>query len=259
MSYLLTVFCFLSALVYAMAGFGGGSAYLAFFSLFGLPAREMAPLALACNLVVVSGGVYHFSRAGLLRWRTLAAYTVTSVPLAYLGGLARSDEATLKLVTGIALVFAAVALFVPTRREEAEERKAPAWAPPLLGAALGLLSGFVGIGGGIFLAPILHLLRWESSRRIAALASAFIFVNSVAGLAGQLQKAEPALFRAEYLWLLGAVLVGGQFGSRLGAYRLAPLWVKRVTAVIVLAAGAQLVWRVVSDLSEVAFLRLFSV
>lgn len=240
MSYLLPVFCFLSAGIYAMAGFGGGSAYLAFFSLFAVPVPAMAPLALTANLVVVTGGVYHFARAKQLDWRALATFTVTSVPLAYLGGLLRSDEATLRLVTGVALLLAAVAMVVPTPRRAGDERPAPAWGPPVLGAALGLLSGFIGIGGGIFLAPVLHLLRWETPKRIAALASAFILVNSVAGLAGQLQKVDPALWRPAYGWLLVAVLVGGQIGSRLGVYRLPPVWVKRVTALIVFVAGLQL-------------------
>ena len=246
MSVLLPVLCFGAALVYAMAGFGGGSAYLAFFSLFALPVHDVPPLALTCNLIVVTTGTYHFVRAKQMPWRTLLTFIATSVPLAYVGGLLRTDEWTLRLVTGIALILAAVAMLVPTQRAEGDERAKSAWSPPILGALLGLLSGFIGIGGGIFLSPILHLLRWETPKRIAALASAFIFVNSISGLVGQLQKGAAGVFQPHYWWILAGVFLGGQIGTRLGVYRLPPLWVKRVTAVIVLTAGAQLAWRAIA-------------
>ena len=241
---LLAALFFAAALVYASVGFGGGSAYLALLTLWGLPVADVAAIALVCNVVVVSGGSWQFVRAGHARVRLLVPFLVTSVPAAAIGGSLRVPTDALRLVTGLALGAAAVALAVEVRRRAPVEVEAvPArrlWAGGLvLGALLGGLAGVVGIGGGIFLAPVLYGLGWGAPKQIAAAASLFILVNSLAGLAGK-----AASVGGLDLWatapLVAAVLIGGQIGSRLGARRWPPVAVRRVTAAVVMVAALNL-------------------
>ena len=241
---LLAALFFAAALVYASVGFGGGSAYLALLTLWGLPVADVAALALVCNVVVVSGGSWQFVRAGHARARLLVPFLVTSVPAAAIGGSLSVPTDALRLVTGLALAAAAVALAVEVRRrapvavEQISTRRL--WAAGLgLGAGLGGLAGVVGIGGGIFLAPVLYALGWGAPKQIAAAASLFILVNSLAGLAGK-AAAVGGLDLWTALPLVAAVLVGGQIGSRLGARRLPPAVVRRVTAAVVMVAAINL-------------------
>ncbi len=245
---LLAALFFAVAVVYASVGFGGGSAYLALLTLAAVPLAQVAPVALVCNLIVVSGGSWHFVRAGHFETRLLVPFLVTSVPAAYLGGRYRLDVPGIGAITAVALVLAAAALLAreawsrPQRAAAPEGRRL--WlAGPVLGAALGGLSGVIGIGGGIFLAPVLHLLRWGTAKQVATVASLFILVNSAAGLVGQASQFEEAAFLRSYALLFVAVLAGGQLGSRVGAWRLPEAWVRRLTAGILLVAAANLLLR----------------
>lgn len=235
---------FCAALVYASVGFGGGSAYIAILTLAGWPVADVSVVALACNLAVVTGGTWQFARAGHVRLRLLAPFLLTSVPAAALGGAAQVPAGVLRLVTGATLVAASAALAVRGPRRAASDAEAvPArqlWAGgALAGAVLGGLAGVVGIGGGIFLAPALYALGWGTPKQIAAAASGFILVNSLAGLAGK--AAVLGGLDLAHAWPLGlAVVAGGQVGSRLGARRWSPLAVRRVTAAVVLVAALNL-------------------
>jgi hypothetical protein len=233
-----------AALVYASVGFGGGSAYLALLTLAALPVADVPVVALVCNVLVVAGGSWQFVRAGHARARLVVPFLVTSVPAAAIAGAALVPVGTLRTVTGIALAAAAVAMTIEvgTRRSVEVEAipRARLWTlGAALGAALGGLAGLIGIGGGIFLAPVLYGLGWGTPKQIAAAASVFILVNSLAGLAGK-AGAVGALGVAAYAPLFVAVLVGGQIGSRLGARRWSPATVKRVTAAVVLVAAVNL-------------------
>ena len=238
----------LTALLYAMVGFGGGSTYNALLVLNGTDFRILPAIALACNIIVVAGGVWRFGRAGHIDWRRVWPWLVASVPAAWLGGRLPVSETVFVGALGGALLVAGLQLIFERRPTiEAGEERRIGWPVTLAaGGGLGFLAGLVGIGGGIFLAPLLYWMRWGGPRAIAGAASLFILVNSLSGLAGQLTKLSDLGAAGAVLdhWpLLLAVLVGGQIGSRLGAQRLPPLLVKRMTALLILYVAARLLWR----------------
>lgn len=242
---ILPVLFLATALVYASVGFGGGSTYIALLLLFGFSHTLAPKVSLVCNLIVVAGGVYHFGAGGYLPWRRLAPFAVTSVPLAYVGGRLPVSRETFLFLAGLSL--AAAALRLLWSAEEAAPR-GPArsgrtWTIGVLaGTPLGLLSGIVGIGGGVFLSPLLYLLGWGTPREIAGLSSAFILVNSMSGLAGQLVKGPALVEMMTLIPLALAVLIGGQIGSRLGTHRLPAPILRRTTGVLVLAVALRILW-----------------
>lgn len=235
---LLCIGFLLIAMIYSSVGFGGGSSYLALLALTGLSFPLIRTSALLCNIVVVAGGSYIFYREGKLDLRKSLPFLLTSVPLAFLGGFFRISERQFFITLGISLVVASFFLwFHPDRQVRVQSGNL--LLNGTIGGAIGFLSGLVGIGGGIFLAPVLHFLRWDEPRRIAALASVFILVNSISGLFGQLLQ--QSAIDWNFVWpLLVAVVIGGQIGSRLGARTFHALYVKRITAVLILVAGTKI-------------------
>ena len=233
-----------TALLYASVGFGGGSTYSALLALAGTDFRLLPIIALACNIVVVSGGVIRFARAGEMPWRGALTIALVAAPLAFIGGLTPIKEAAFLTLLGASLVFAALALLVPVRQSDGDP--APprrSWPMALAAAPLGYLAGLVGIGGGIFLAPLLHLARWNSARRIAATASLFILINSATGLVGQLVKSGGARFGEALggaLPLLVAVVIGGQIGSYLALRYLPAKVIRWLTAALTGWVGIRL-------------------
>lgn len=232
-----------TALLYASAGFGGGSTYAALLALSGLDYRLLPLVALACNIVVVAGGTIRFARAGVTPWRGAIMLTALAAPAALVGGAIPIERELFLLLLGASLILTGVTMLTPVREDVAGEPSRFARAMPFVAAPMGFLAGLVGIGGGIFLAPLLHLTRWNNARAIAATASFFILVNSLFGLAGQLLKQGPAAFGGAIgagLPLLIAVAIGGQIGS-LMAVRLLPLkWIRWLTAALVLFVGVRL-------------------
>jgi uncharacterized protein len=237
------VFLFLIiAFVYASVGFGGGSSYLAVLTFYALPFQEIKLTALICNIIVVTGGVIIFIRNGQLNWRRVLPLVVVSVPMAFVGARLKLKEDTFFVILGLSLIAAAVLLWIQNRRGKvtgAGDGKGSMMADMLLGGGIGFLSGMVGIGGGIFLSPILNLTGWDTSKKIAAAASVFILVNSVSGIAGQLSALPAGISYARIGMLCGAVLVGGQAGSRMGAVKFNLLVVRRITAALVFVAGLE--------------------
>jgi uncharacterized protein len=237
----------IAALVYSSVGFGGGSAYLAMLSLSGVPLQDVAIIALVCNIIVVSGGTWHFIRAGHFSARLAAPFLVFSLPAAFVGGSYRFEADLLGLLMGIALLIAAGALTlsgVGRMHDSGSVAKRSLWIGGATGGtAIGALSGVIGIGGGVFLSPLLHLAGWGTARQIAATASLFILLNSAAGIAGKLSWiANPD--RLLYFAILPlAVLIGGQIGSRLGASFWSALIVRRITAFVVAIAAISLMLR----------------
>jgi uncharacterized protein len=233
---------FITALLYASVGFGGGSTYNALLAFAGVDYRLLPVIALACNIVVVTGGSIRFARARVTPWRGAMFLTAIAAPAAFLGGLTPISERLFLTLLGSALILTALTLLLPVREHDGKPSRA-AHLMPVLALPIGYISGLVGIGGGIFLAPLLHLSRWNSARAIAATASLFILVNSLFGLAGQLLKGGADRLASAVtlgLPLLVAVAVGGQIGSLLAA-RLLPLaWIRWVTAVLTAWVGARL-------------------
>nr|WP_221898813.1 sulfite exporter TauE/SafE family protein [Robiginitalea sp. SC105] len=236
---------FVIALLYASAGFGGGSSYLAILSLSFTEFYEIRTLALLCNLVVVSGSVWLFYRKGYLDWKLCIPFTLASIPMAYIGASFRLEESLFFGILGSALIVSSLALGYQSLRQQFSEPRKHRYARILtyvLGGAIGMLSGLVGIGGGIFLAPVLNHLRWDLPIKIAALASFFILVNSISGIAGLLTAGTFSLTWLPALALILAVLAGGQIGIRLTLNRLTAQGIRLVTAVLVLVVGVRVLF-----------------
>ncbi len=240
---------FLTALLYASVGFGGGSTYIALLVLAGVSAQLVPVVAPVCNIIVVTGGSIRFARAGLIPWRRVVPLVVVSAPFAYLGGLTPISEKLFLLLLGCSLLVAALLLLFQrlpneTTARETTGRETTTITDGALGGAVGYLSGLVGIGGGIFLSPIQHLTRWAPPRQVAATASVFILVNSLAGLAGQLTKLGTGrIGEVTSFWpLFVAVIVGGQIGTHLGLHT-PPTLIRRATGVLILYVAGQLLWR----------------
>ena len=246
---ILTGLFVLVAMVYASVGFGGGSTYNALLILSGMDYRLVPAIALSCNILVVSGGVYHYARAGSLSAGHLLPFIVLSVPMAWLGGsLAVSEQVFIGLL-GFSLLVASVQMLLKSQTKSAQQQKPGAryWLVAVpVGGIIGFLAGVTGIGGGIFLAPVIYILHLAPARTVAGITSGFILVNSIAGLSGQLMKTgeySPMEGWIQAWPLFIAVIIGGQIGSHLGAYKLPETWIKRLTAILMLYVAVRLVWR----------------
>jgi uncharacterized protein len=239
----LLFFFFTISLIYASVGFGGGSSYLAVLALYALPFQEMRLIALCCNIMVVSGGTFIFIRHRQINWEMILPLTLSSVPMAFLGASLKISQETFFVVLGFSLLVASLLLWFKNKPKNGmktqPKSKSSVLQDTVLGGGIGFLSGMIGIGGGIFLAPLLNLLHWDSPKKIAATASVFILVNSIAGIAGQLLHLPRNLDISLLGLLCLAVFAGGQIGSRLGALKFNALVVRRLTAVLVFVAGLE--------------------
>ena len=228
---------FLAAALYASVGHGGASAYLAVMGLIGMAPVEMKPIALVLNIAVSLLASIAFARAGHFQVRLFWLFAAASVPAAFIGGWLQSPEPVFKLILAAALVFGAWRLAFYRNAEEAELREPPLSAILILGLAIGFLSGLIGIGGGIFLTPLLILFRWTPAKPAAAISAAFIFVNSLSGLAGFVTKGGVV---PQLAWLLlPVVLAGAWFGSSWGSKRARSLALQRVLAAVLVVAAAK--------------------
>nr|WP_315035631.1 sulfite exporter TauE/SafE family protein [uncultured Chryseobacterium sp.] len=234
------LFFLIIAFVYSSVGFGGGSSYLAVLAMYNLPYQEIRLTALICNVIVVVGGVYIYIKNNQIDWRKVLPITLVSVPMAYLGAVVKISQETFFLILGITLIIAAILLWVKTENKNNEKgvlySKGSLAGNSTLGGGIGFLSGLVGIGGGIFLSPLLNLMKWDTPRKIAATSSVFILVNSISGIFGQVSKLSVEVDSLRILSLCLAVFVGGQMGSRM-SLKWNPLIIKRMTAILVLVAG----------------------
>lgn len=243
----LAVLFFFVAMLYASVGFGGGSSYLALLALFGLNYKMLRAIALICNIVVVSGGTYIFWKKGLIPFKKVIPLVLVSVPMAYLGGRMQIEEQFFFILLGIVLILASLLMMYQTIQSNQQTIQPPSTNKQIqsgiLGGGIGWLSGMVGIGGGIFLAPTLALLRWDEIKKIAATASFFILVNSLSGLAGQFSQAD-FLMNWQLVGILAAsVFIGGQIGSRLGVNRFNPRTIKRLMAALIFFVGCRILYQ----------------
>ncbi|MDN3693576.1 sulfite exporter TauE/SafE family protein [Chryseobacterium tructae] len=240
------LFFLIIAFVYSSVGFGGGSSYLAVLAMYSLPYQEIRLTALICNVIVVVGGVYIYVKNKQVDWKKVIPITLVSVPMAYLGAILKISQETFFLILGITLIIAAVLLWIKTETKNEEkvspESKSAVLGNSVLGGGIGFLSGLVGIGGGIFLSPLLNLMKWDTPRKIAATSSVFILVNSISGIVGQLSKLSVDMDYLRILSLCLAVFIGGQIGSRM-SLKWNPLIIKRMTAILVLVAGVNVLMK----------------
>ena len=231
-----------AAFGYASVGHGGASAYIAAMALVGIAPAEMRPIALLLNVLVSSLGTWKFHRAGYFRWRLFWPFAVVSIPMAYLGGAIMLPGQAYKVLVGLVLLYAAWQLWRSGKsgEEMREVREPPLGGAMAIGAAMGLLAGLTGVGGGIFLSPLLLMLGWAGTKQTSAVAAPFILVNSIAGLAAGFVAKSAVL--PSYVWILAAaVLVGGWLGAEYGSRRFANPVVRRVLAIVLALAGAKMI------------------
>jgi len=242
---------FLASVLYSSVGHGGASGYLAAMGLMGVPPQLLRPTALVMNVAVASISLARFAHAGRAtggtNWRLFWPFALGSVPMAYLGGTLHLPTRVHALIVGVVLLYSAWRLFYETLPARAAAtaargaRRLPSLAVcVLLGGAIGLLSGLTGVGGGIFLSPIIVLMAWATVRQAAAPTAAFILVNSVAGLAGLMTK-KPELAEALPYWVI-AVIVGGLIGSTMGAKKLNLDSMRRALALVLLIAAFKMMF-----------------
>jgi uncharacterized protein len=230
---------FTAALLYSSVGHGGASGYLAVMALVGFAPTSMRSCALVMNVAVASIAWVSFYRAGHFRMQQFWPLVLLAVPCAYLGGQHQLPAAIYQLVLGLVLLVAALFLLKPTRDQMQQRNLPPVLALPV-GAGLGGLAGLTGVGGGIFLSPLLIFGRFASAKQAGALAAGFIVLNSLAGLLAQ-SNSLSSLPRALPLWVIAAAC-GGLLGSRAGAFWLNSPWVKRLLALVLLVAAVKLLW-----------------
>ncbi len=235
---MLYVLVFIIAVVYSSAGFGGASGYLLAMNFFDIPANVMSSTALVLNIFVSSVSFTSYARAGHFRLHLLVPFLITSIPAAFLGATVKiSEQIYATLLYGVLTYLAVRMVLLPTLTEKLNwiARAIPLWAAICSGAVIGLLSGTLGIGGGIFLSPLIILMRWGDSKQAAASAGGFIAINSISGLAGRVANGTFAL--GEFgIPLLVVGLIGALIGSQMGAVKFSGAGVRRALGTILLIA-----------------------
>jgi len=237
---LLTILFLFIAIIYSSAGFGGGSSYLAVLSLFGLEFVDLRMIALICNIVVVTSSVFLFSKHNYVKWRKIFPLILFSVPLAFVGGSMKIEARYFYLLLGISLFLSSIVMMI---RTDKEIKTFPKRSNGFIGGGIGFLSGMVGIGGGIFLSPILHLTQWDKPKFIAATSATFILVNSLSGLMGQVCANGFDLSLQMITTLVLAVVLGSQIGIRVTIFKLNPTHVKMVTALVIMLVSVRLLFK----------------
>ncbi len=233
------ILLFLVAMVYAAVGHGGASGYLALMALFNMAPAQMKPTALLLNLFVSLTAFIQYYRGGHFRWSLFWPLALASVPFAYLGGLIVVDDHLYKKILGVLLLLPVARFWFFQKMEPTEFRDADWRLSLLAGAVIGLLSGMIGIGGGILLSPVLLLLQWSSQKQTAAISAIFIFVNSMAGLAGQLTRG--ITFSQDMVLYVCLAFAGGLVGAWMGALRFRQEMLRNVLALVLLVAAVKLI------------------
>tara|TARA_B100001758_G_C18283338_1_gene542900 strand:- start:142 stop:888 length:747 start_codon:yes stop_codon:yes gene_type:complete len=213
---ILSILFFVTAILYSSVGFGGGSTYLALLLLWDFPYFIFPIIALSCNIIVVSGNCFNYIRAGNLNLKLLIPYLIGSIPLAFFGGSLSVDKEFFEILLFVVLTIAGILLLFKFKSydDKAETyRKIPKIIAIIIGGILGFISGVVGIGGGIFLSPILFLIKAGKPKHIITTASIFILINSISGIIGQITKVSVLDGIQNYWLLLLVVLIGGQIGN----------------------------------------------
>lgn len=235
---MIPVFIFIVALLYASVGHGGASGYLAIMALIGVAPAEMRSSALALNLIVSVLSFLQFHRAVVWNRKLFACLAVPSVLMAYGGSRLQIDDGLYKIILGLLLIIPVVRMLLPSRKERKVADDFNIVLAILIGAAIGLISGMIGIGGGILLSPILIMLGWSGMKQTAAISALFIFVNSLAGLLGQLPSGFH--FNHQIFYWTGAAVLGGALGGFWGSVKWKDKTLRMILALVLLLAAIKL-------------------
>lgn len=250
----LALFFALTACLYASVGFGGGSTYTALLVAGDIDYALIPIIALSCNIAVVTGNTLRYSRAKLIPWKKLWPFLVFSVPAAWLGGRLDISETLFIGLLAVALLFTGVRLIRSAGQTERSDIKEVSTSlSGFIGASIGFYSGLVGIGGGIFLAPILYALSWGRAKTIAAASSVYILFNSIAGFLGQFMKLSDSNSFSEALafWpLIPAVIIGGFIGNHVGLKYISQTLIQRLTGILILVVALRLGFELVSQVFD---------
>tara|TARA_B100000686_G_C16466288_1_gene799699 strand:- start:82 stop:828 length:747 start_codon:yes stop_codon:yes gene_type:complete len=240
---ILSILFFVTAIFYSSVGFGGGSTYLALLLIWGIPYYIFPIIALSCNIIVVSGNCFNYIKAGNLNLKLLIPYLIGSIPLAFIGGSLPLEKELFEILLFLVLSGAGLLLLFKFNSYDGIEenyRKIPLFISILIGGLLGFISGIVGIGGGIFLSPILFLIRAGKPKHIITTASLFILINCISGIIGQLTKNLVITEIHNYWHLLIAVLIGGQIGNFLNLKIFPTRILALVTSLLVLFVSVRM-------------------
>ena len=244
---ILSIFFFITAILYSSVGFGGGSTYLALLLIWNIPYYIFPIIALICNIIVVTGNSINYIRAGNHNFKLLIPFLIGSIPFAFLGGTLIVDKAVFEILLFLVLSVAGLLLLINNKSYENKEiiiKKINLFVSILIGSMLGLISGIVGIGGGIFLSPILFLLKADKPKNIVTTASLFILINSISGVLGQLTK-ETLLREIFVYWpLLLAVLIGGLLGNYLNLKIFSNRVLALITSLLVIFVAIRMGYRI---------------
>lgn len=240
--HLVILLFFIVSILYSSVGFGGGSSYLAILALTGIVFTQIRATALLCNIIVVTGNVYLFIKRKEIDWKKIIPLVLISIPLAFLGGKLKISQHLFFILLGFTLIFAAITMWISKKiiSTDKHQTKINSTKNVAFGGFIGFISGMVGIGGGIFLAPLLHLTNWDTPKKIAATASFFILVNSIAGLVGHYSNPDFSIEWNLTSILLITVLIGGQIGSRMSNNYFTPIQLKKATAILIAFVGIRI-------------------
>ena len=240
---ILSILFFVTAILYASVGFGGGSTYLALMLIWDIPYYIFPVIALICNIFVVSGNSFNYIKAGNLNLKLLLPYLIGSIPLAFIGGSLQIDKNLFEIFLFIVLSIAGILLLINFKSyddNESSYRDIPILISILIGGILGFVSGVVGIGGGIFLSPILFLIKAAKPKHIVTAASLFIFINSISGVLGQLTKNIVLSDISNYWYLFLVVIIGGHIGNYLNLKIFPTRFLALITSILVLLVAIRI-------------------
>ena len=246
---ILSIFFFITAILYSSVGFGGGSTYLALMIIGGIPYYIFPIIALFCNIIVVSGNSINYIRSGNLNIKLLIPYIIGSIPFSFIGGSILIEKELFEIILFIVLITAGIFLLIESKsfsKDDLKLNKIPIILSIIIGSVLGFISGIVGIGGGIFLSPILFLLKAGYPKQIATTASLFILINSLFGIIGQLTKDEVYNEIIDYWPLFVVVLIGGQIGNMLNLKYFSNKILTLITSILVIFVAIRMGLRLLS-------------
>lgn len=236
--YALYICIFVIALLYSAVGQGGGSGYIAVMALFTIPSEEIKPIALVLNILVSGISAFKFYQSGAFSWKVFFPVTLLSLPFAFVGGLLTIPSVIYGVIAGIALIVSSYFLFRKPKARGTEVTPMPIGTSLAVGSTIGFVSGATGLGGGIFLSPLLLLKGWADSKHVPGISAGFIFVNSISALSGHYSSVS---YLPEYVWILLAVaLFGAIVGSKFGSQRAGNSSIIRLLACILFLAGVRL-------------------